>query len=78
MTLRERMKRRGWHQAHAAKFTKNIDGAMCAIYLPTPILESGIVIIDAGEPWIHSYECAREGLPSLAQRARALVRGRKA
>jgi len=89
VTLRERMRRRGWaYRPWCDWYEKNIDGVIVQLWphlmsrppnhrvKPIQLEFACIVIGNDHEEQIVTRH-AREGLPSLAQRARALVRGRR-
>ena len=75
MTLRERMLRKGWQRMYAEMWFRRINGVNVIIYGRDYLDPATIVIDPYGDEEV--IQCGTEGIPSLAQRARALVRGRR-
>ena len=72
MTIRERMRRRGWQRMYAEMWFRRINGVNVIIYGRDYLDPATIVIDPYGDEEVIQF--GTEGIPSLAQRARALVR----
>lgn len=81
MTLRERMRRRGWHWIKGLDwYQKNINGVDVLLWPHLDgqyFTEQSTIAIGAHYTTETVTYCGTEGIPSLAQRARALVRDRR-
>lgn len=79
MTLRERMRRRGWvYHPWCDWYEKSIDGVTMQLWpRQDRVSEPASIIYNACLDTECVIKCGTEGIPSLAQRARALVRGRR-